>query len=738
VKSSTGVADPTDLPITEPDRWAPAARKIAWAVVGFDALMFVLAVVSFPATSPYQAQYGGSVGTFLLPIGLLVQVAFGALIAIRRPRHPVGWLLLASATAFLLDQGLVQNFVIYAIQIRHRAIPGGDLVGSFEQMMWLPGIAPIAIFLPLVFPTGRLLSRRWRPVVWVAVATMILVFVGNGLVPNQDASNYIKGVRPLTLTAPYSTIAGAITSAILLLPILVLTGIAALVLRYRGGSADERHQIRWMLMASAFYGVGYVGSFIPSLFGINVPILQTVDVLGIILVPVAAAIAVMKYRLYDIDVVISRTLVYGSLAAFITAVYVGIVVGVGTFVGSGGKPNLVLSIVATGVVAVAFQPVRERVRKVANRLVYGKRATPYEVLSQFSERVADTYAVGEALPRMARVLAEGTGAERADVWLRAGATLRSSASWPARAGAEEPLIVRDQVMPEVPGVDRAVAVRHQGELLGALTVTKRQGEALTPIEEKLLDDLAHQAGLVLKNVGLTAELLARLEDLRASRQRLVAAQDEERRRLERNLHDGAQQNLVAIKVKLGLVDMFAGRDPARAKALLVELQSDTGDALDTLRDLARGIYPPLLADKGLAAALESQARKAPLPVRIDADGVGRYSQGIEAAVYFCVLEALQNVQKYAEATSATVRLRETNRELVVEVDDDGKGFDLATQKKGSGMQNMEDRLDALGGTLTLTSVPGAGTTMRGSLPVAVRQTPQADLAAATARGSLTS
>jgi len=379
---------------------------------------------------------------------------------------------------------------------------------------------------------------------------------------------------------------------------------------------------------------------------------------------------------------------------------------------------------------VAFQPVRERLQKIANRLVYGRRATPYEVLAQFSERVAETYAADEALPRMARVLAEGTGAQRATVWLRGGSELRLAASWPesasgndspaARHGSTVPVLGQEQLGNG--GGDRIVDVRHQGELLGALGVVKRVGESLTPIEEKLLDDLARQAGLVLKNVGLTADLMQRLEELRASRQRLVAAQDDERRKLERNLHDGAQQHLVALKVKLGLAENLADRDPTRARELLGEIKTDADEALETLRDLARGIYPPLLADQGLAAALESQARKATLPVQIDADGVGRYSQEIEAAVYFCALEALQNVQKYAEATHATVRLRETNGDISVEVEDDGKGFNVATQKQGSGTQNMEDRLDALGGTLTLTSVPGAGTTVRGSLPVVVRPT----------------
>ncbi|MFY9614058.1 MAG: histidine kinase [Candidatus Dormiibacterota bacterium] len=701
------------------DRWSRIARRIVWAVVVLDVLMVALIAVSTPFFAQYSSQYGGGVANFLFPLSLVASAGFGALIALRRPRHPVGWLLLASSTAFLVDQGIIQDFVVYAIQVRHRTVPGGDLVGSFESQIWVLGIAPIAIFLPLVFPTGRLLSRRWRPVVWIAVAAAAATFVGNSLSPSSDASGYIKGVQPVSLPEPYSAIAGALGAALILLPICVIAGITAMALRYKRGTADERHQIKWMLFAAGFYAFGFANSLIFGLWlGLNLPILQDVGVLGLVLVPVAAAIAVLKYRLYDIDVVISRTLVYGALAAFITAVYVGIVVGVGTLVGSGGQPNLLLSIVATAIVAVAFQPVRERLQRIANRLVYGKRATPYEVLSQFSERVAETYAAEEALPRMARVLAEGTGAERAQVWLRAGRLLRPAAVWPESDGvAEEPVPMRRDELPDLPG-EQAVPVRHQGELLGALTVTKRAGDSLTPIEQKLLDDLAHQAGLVLKNVGLTSELLARLEDLRASRQRLVAAQDQERRRLERNLHDGAQQNLVAIKVKLGLAEALSTRDPARARELVTQLKNDTDEALETLRDLARGIYPPLLADKGLSAALEAQARKATLPVSVDSNGVERYPQEIEAAVYFCVLEALQNVQKYAGANSAVVHLRAEDGLLSFEVADDGKGFDPATQSRGSGTQNMEDRLDALAGSVEVRSIPGQGTTVSGTLPVA--------------------
>jgi len=387
-------------------------------------------------------------------------------------------------------------------------------------------------------------------------------------------------------------------------------------------------------------------------------------------------------------------------------------------IGGGGKPDLGLSILATAIVAIGFQPARERLQRVANRLVYGTRATPYEVLSEFSGRVAESYAAEDVLPRMARVLQEGTGAQSAVVWLRHEQQMRPVATYPQSTDGLGPMLMSGNALPHIPA-DRAVAVEHQGELLGALSVTKRRGESLTPLEAKLLDDLAHQAGLVIKNVGLTSQLMQRLEELRTSRQRLVQAQDEERRRLERNLHDGAQQHLVALKVKLGLVETLAAKDPAKANAMLEQLKSDTDDALETLRDLARGIYPPLLADKGLGTALAAHARKATVPVTVEADGIGRYSPDVEATVYFCVLEALQNVQKYAQASHATVRLGEQSGALQFVVEDDGQGFDPSTAKKGAGLTNMADRLDAAGGSLDMVSNPGAGTTVCGTLPVQV-------------------
>jgi signal transduction histidine kinase len=377
-------------------------------------------------------------------------------------------------------------------------------------------------------------------------------------------------------------------------------------------------------------------------------------------------------------------------------------------VGSSG--NVVLSAIAAALVALAFQPVLRRARVLANHLVYGERATPYEVLHAFSERVAGSYRTEDVLPRMASILGEGTGAERAQVWLRLGAELRPVAVWPEGAERSGPCLVSGSRLPEIAEVGHAVPVLDGGDLLGALTLTKATSDPVTPTEERLVEDLAHQAGLVIRNVRL-------VEDLRASRGRLVAAQDEERRRIERDIHDGAQQQLVALSVKVALADRAVDVDATRAHRILAEVREETQEALDTLRDLARGIYPPLLADQGLAAALAAQARKSPLAVEVLADGLGRYPREVEATAYFCCLEAMQNAAKYSGASSVRVVLGESNGVLRFEVDDDGRGFDPVRTPRGSGLQNVTDRLDALGGSVEVTSSPGKGTVLLGSIPL---------------------
>ena len=488
--------------------------------------------------------------------------------------------------------------------------------------------------------------------------------------------------------------------AVLLMFGLGLVSAASLLIRLRRASGDERQQIKWFAFAGGILVIVVI--LASPLFHIG----DRFQVLAFPLIPIASAVAILKYHLYDLDLVVKKTLVFALLGAFITLVYGVIVGGAGALVGSGS--NTPLSFVAAAVLAIAFQPVRERARRVADRLVYGKRATPYEVLAEFSERVSDTYAADDVLPRMAEVMGGGTGADLATIWLRVGNELRAEASWPSdvRSGS---MPMNGDDLPAFPDGDHAVEVRHRGELLGALSARMPPSDPMNPSKDKLMADLASQAGIVVRNVRLIAEL-------RDSRQRLVAAQDEERRKLERNLHDGAQQQLVALAVKVNLVDRMVDTDRSKGHEMLADIKTELGEALEDLRDLARGIYPPLLADKGLAVALEAQARKSSVPVSVEADRIGRWPQDIEAAMYFCCLETLQNIAKYAEASAAIIRLTNGAGTLMFEVTDDGRGFDPASTGYGTGLQGMADRLDALGGSLEVRSAPGQGTTVVGRVP----------------------
>jgi signal transduction histidine kinase len=332
--------------------------------------------------------------------------------------------------------------------------------------------------------------------------------------------------------------------------------------------------------------------------------------------------------------------------------------------------------------------------------------------------VSELYGDEDLTVRMARILSEGTEADRAEVWLRVGDELRLAASWPASGATPASLRLVSGEPPPIPDAASEVAVRYQGELLGAVAVMKR--EDMTPTETRLVNDLAHEAGLILKNERLTAELSQRLEELTISSRRLVTAQDTERRRIERNLHDGAQQDLIGLKLKLEAAQAMAATDPQQTQDMLQGLVTDVGNAVETLRELARGIYPAVLADLGLAAALEAQARRSPLTVEVHADSLHRYPPEIEAAVYFCCLEALQNAIKHAQATTMVISVGESAGQLGFTAADDGQGIDVARARSGSGIQNMMDRMAALHGSLDLGTAPGGGTIVNGRLPVRAR------------------
>jgi signal transduction histidine kinase len=643
--------------------------------------------------------------------------AVGFVLATKRPANRLGWLFLVAGLGLGLGFFSTQ-YAQHALVAVPGSWPAGRAAAWLANWIWAFPFAALA-FAFLLFPTGRLRSRRWRPVAWFVggtftLAVVVLIGYATRIWWHPFTSYTLASTPPDAYAAYVLMIAG------------MAAGVTAVVVRFARSSGEERLQLKWFAAAALLALAMVIPSFLTDalIFGLLVK-------LALLCLWAAIAIAILKYRLDGIDIVISKAVLYGSLAVFITAVYAGLVVGVGTL--AGGRDSPLVAALAAAVVAVAFQPARQRAGRLANRVVYGRRATPYQVLSDFARRIGGTYAAGDVLPQMAQIVAAGTGAERVVVWLRVDDELRPEAFSDGTPHEAQPpvdappvdgppvdappvdrlprdaLPVDGQAMPPVPGADLAVPVLHQGELLGAISVTMPKDEPLRPAGEQLVTDVASQAGLVLSNAGL-------IGDLRASRQRLVTAQDEARRRLERNIHDGAQQDLVALGIKIRLAGMTVDEDPAEAKEMLGELQADAAGALANLRDLARGIYPPLLADLGLAAALTAHAAKSPVPVTVDAGGIGRFGQDTEAAVYFCCLEALQNIAKYAQASSARICLRAQNGTLRFTVSDDGTGYDTSHTPLGSGQRNMADRLAALGGRLEVRSAPGRGTTIAAQLP----------------------
>jgi signal transduction histidine kinase len=636
--------------------------------------------------------------------------AVGALIVSRDRRNTIGLLLLGASalTAFSFLSGEVMTYAIDHGQT------GSWLAvfGLLSNYGWLFGILPTVFLLPLLFPDGRLPSPRWRPFLWFVVG--FLVFLAIDLTLGQptltgstDAASianplYVDAVGQLPSLDPVMAA---------LFPGIFIASVVSLILRFRRSDGAERLQIKWVVFGLL---VAVVGILATSFTSQETVLTSIVSGGAFLMFPLSIGVAVLGFHLYDLDVVVRKALIYGAFALFATLIYLGLVVGVGVWL---GRDNSFLTMVAAVVVALTFQPARARLTRFANRVVYGKRATPYEVLSEFSERVGGAYADEDVLPRMARILGEGIGADRADVWLAVDQELRDVAAWPGDVDRLAPIALPNGSVPAIPGVDRVYPVESAGELLGALAIRKPASDPVTPSDEKLIADLAGQAGLVLRNVRLNEELKVRFDELKAAQKRLVSAQDEGRRRLERNIHDGAQQQLVALAVKTRLARQLTERDPAKVTDILVQIEAETHQTLEDLRDLARGIYPPLLADKGLEAAIGSQAGRSTVPITLHAELDGRFDRDVEAAVYFSVLEALQNVAKYADAHAVDVRLTRRDGELIFEVVDDGRGFDPSAVGYGTGLQGIADRLGALDGSLLVTSAPGAGARLVGRLPV---------------------
>ncbi|MGH3757389.1 histidine kinase [Actinophytocola sp.] len=468
--------------------------------------------------------------------------------------------------------------------------------------------------------------------------------------------------------------------------------------------ADQAQRVRMRLVAYLLAAISplYMAHFLLTpRHGPENPVwLQLLSgVLAVLmsLTPVIIVVAILRHRLYDIDLVIRRSVVYGALSLGIAAVYLGLAAAPGLALGD--TIPVELAVVLTIVAAVVFQPLRRRLERLADRLVFGERVNRYKLLTTFGASLEQTVALGELLPHLADTVRRGLAAPWVRVTLPGVDVVAGTVSGSGDAALR-------------------VGLERGGEVVGHIECGPKDG-GYQPGDRELLDTLAGQAATAIANAQLTTQLGEQVNELARSRSRIVAAQDTERRRIERNIHDGAQQHVVALIMKLRLARNQLDRGDRSTDEVLDELQRDAQGLLTDLRELAHGVHPPVLSDQGLVAAVQARADRMPLNVRVHAEPAlydQRLGTEIEGAAYFVICEALTNVVKHAAARTAGVRLSTKDGKVVVRVRDDGVGFTSA-KANGNGLTNLRDRVEALGGHVQVDSSPGTGTKVHAELPI---------------------
>ena len=649
--------------------------------------------------------------------GLLVAWTLSGLALVRARHWRLGGLVLAAAAlggALVLCGGILQRD------------PTGPLASAAALVRPLAaGLLPaVALDLIASLPDGQLVSRPRRVVVAVGYAAG----VGLGLA--------LWAERPAL--PPWPVVVAGILA--------VAAGVPLSHRRFVATSGTARQRMEWIGLAAVLVAeAALVVTALRVLAGWPRQVPEVVGAVSVV-IPLGLAAGTSPRLLGRVDRLLAHTVSLAGLSGLVVAVYLLVVLGLGRVPSERERALLLLSMVAAAVCALLYHPARQRLTEAANRMVYGERSPPEEALRSFGTRLSRAIPLDELLLQLAESLHKTMALEAAEVWTGSEGLLERAASVPdlgparlvldqaeasviARAGVSGPAWLAIWIPSLLEGrqaaATRVAAVAHSGDLLGLLVVARRVDEHFTEEDERVLAELARQVGLALHNVRLDSalqaslvELRRRAEELQASRARIVAAADAERRRIERNLHDGAQQRLVALAVKLRLARRLVDADPEQTRGMLDELREELKDAVEELRSLAHGIYPPLLMDQGLAAALGSAAQRATIPTRVEAGPIGRYPSELEAAAYFCCLEALQNAMKHAgPQATAVVGVWEEAGALRFTVRDDGTGFDPAARDGGTGFVNMRDRLGAIGGTLRVESSPGAGTSILGMLPL---------------------
>lgn len=561
--------------------------------------------------------------------------------------------------------------------------------------LWIIVVGVGLVLLLLLFPDGRLPSPRWWPVVALAVVATGLIVAGytvwswpwtlRTVVVTEQPSDI--GIAPALLTPGWLLLLGAVGA-----------GLVSLGVRWRAAGPGQRSQLRPVILSASVLGVVAVALFPVQRLWVPAVLVALVVFLT------SYVVAVLRSRLHELDVVVNRAVVASVLAAMVTVLYLGVVVGIGSLVGRQVDTPL-LPLLAVGLIAVLFEPARRRVRSLVDRVLYGRDADAYEVLSALASRLRDGGSAEQVAEKVAGLLVRGSGATGARIHLRVGGRTRQL----AQAGTTtDPAVL-------------TTAVPHDGQPVGEVVLHARSRAELAPDAEDLVADVTGMLGPVLRNALLTAELREQVVALQRSRQRLVEAQDTARRELEQDLHDGAQARLVALRLQVGILEAELTRslDGAPADQLQQRcdhLAAEVDAAIRELRVLAHGLRPPILESDGLLVALRAATRGLPTPVRFDHGQVGRFPPPVESAVYFACLESIRNAVAHGAAERIEVGIDTNDGWLRFWVADDGTGFDPDRVTRGRGLDSIQDRIGGLGGALGVRSTPERGTRVEGTVP----------------------
>ena len=682
-----------------PIKTTGAAAALAWSLA---ALALALVVIDLAITIPgYVAgrgqdylspSFGSSLYSAVAPI---TYALIGALIAARHPRNPIGWLFCAEGILFGLT--LVSGDYAGAGQPAEATGTAFIVAQWLILWIWIPTTLLPLTFLLLLFPDGRLPSPRWRPVAWSAGLATAWYIVSTALDPAPSADPHPRP-NPFGLQGISDLLNRLWIVLVLLLLVGTLGALAALIVRFRRAGGIEREQLKWLAYGGglAMLAITVLGAW----SGLHPDDLVAGDLavgavwFGLTVIAITAGVAILRHRLYDIDVIINRTLVYGALSGVVVGLYVLLVGSLGVLFQANG--NLLIALLATGLAALAFQPLRARLQRGVNRLMYGQRDDPYAVLSQLSRQLKTTLAPTAVLPNITETVARTLKLPYVALVLAQESRLEIAASHgrPAANAVQLPLV-------------------YQAETVGHLVVAPRgPGEAFTPAERRLLEEIAVHAGGAVHAVRLTA-------DLQRSHERLIMAREEERRRLRRDLHDGLGPQLASLTLTVAAARELLRSDTAAVDQLLGELAAHTQAAVADVRRVVYDLRPPALDDLGLILALREQAARygqAGLQITVDApERLPPLPAAVEVAAYRIVQEALTNVVRHAGARSCQVRLTLADT-LGIEIGDDGVGLP-ASVRPGVGLHSMRERAAELGGACRVESWPGGGTCLRAWLPL---------------------